>query len=102
MPRRKTTQKQTVQRRANTRDKNSLDMRSIRVAAGISRTLLQSQLGSSFGGRRQLYPVLGYEKVLNFSHYLAAFLRTGVGKRIINAAPNATWRREPEVCEDNN
>lgn len=73
----------------------------LRFAEAITRQMLAGRLGKQFGGKRDLYTVLGYETVLSFPDFLAQYKRTGIGRRVVNAPADATWRRGPEIYEDN-
>src|SRR5215813_4231181 len=81
---------------------DSINMGTLRVAMMMTRDVLGAYLGKSFHGARQLYQVLGYDTTVTVGKYLASYRRTGLGKRIINAPADATWRRPPEVTEDKN
>jgi len=61
--------------------------------------MLGSLLGQQFGGKRQLYDVLGYKHSPGFDDYMAYYQREGMAKRIIDAPANATWRHIPEIIE---
>jgi hypothetical protein len=63
----------------------------------FSRWLLAMRAGLRFGGKRDLYQVFGYEKTLTFDHYLFKYTRQNIAKRIVDAPPAATWRREPVI-----
>lgn len=56
--------------------------------------------GKSFGGRRDLYEALGYDRELDVDKYRDRYKRNGVAKRIVEAAPKATWRGGVELIED--
>lgn len=56
--------------------------------------------GVTFGGRRNLYEVLGYKRKLEAPDYRARYRRNEVANRIVKALPKATWRGGAEVAED--
>jgi len=74
----------------------------LRVAASLlkSRSELAEAMGITFGGARDAYQVLGYKKVLGADDYAGRYARNGLARRIVNAAPMATWRVPPQVFED--
>lgn len=66
------------------------------------RTLSRAELarihdGVLFGGKRDLYQVFGYPTELTADDYRAIYRRGGIASRIVNAYPDATWSRAPEV-----
>jgi hypothetical protein len=67
-----------------------------------SREWIAGQLGKSFSGQRDLYVALGYKRELTFEDYWARYSRQDIAKRIVEALPNATWRRPPAVVETKN
>jgi hypothetical protein len=58
------------------------------------------QAGVSFGGARDLYAVLGYQRILQYLDYRLRYQRGGIAKRIVEAYPKATWRGGVELYED--
>ena len=66
-------------------------------SALLQRYALAGFMGKQFGGKRDLYEVFGYKKVLRFEDYLAKYTRQNVAKRIVNAPADATWRNTPEI-----
>lgn len=66
----------------------------------IQRATLAMSAGLSFGGKRDLYAALGYEKKLEAKHYRGRYERGGLAKRIVEALPSATWRGGVELIED--
>lgn len=56
-------------------------------------------LGKQFGTKRDMYNVLGYNREPNIEDYWGIYLRQDIAKRIVKAAPNATWRRPPDIWE---
>jgi uncharacterized protein len=57
-------------------------------------------LGMSFGEKRDLYTALGYSKELLYSDYWNVFKRGRLGKRIVCAPVDSTWRGEVGVYEE--
>jgi len=74
----------------------------MRAAASVIIDRLQylRQAGITFDGKRDLYEVLGYDRILTNKQYRDRYLRGGIAKRIVEALPKATWRGSPEVIED--
>lgn len=70
----------------------------------ISRADLSSRFGKSFGTNRDLYSSCGYveDTNLTFQHYEARFQRQDIARRILMAPVRATWRKPPEVYDDEN
>ena len=66
----------------------------------LNRLALAHATGKAFGGKRDLYKVLGYEKDPRTSNYLAKYMRQDIAQRIINAFPDAIWTNHPSVQED--
>jgi hypothetical protein len=59
-------------------------------------------MGLTFGGKRDLYAALGYQRILTPKEYRARYLRNGIAARVIDLPPQATWRTGGEVIEDEN
>ena len=66
----------------------------------LNRLALANATGASFGGNRDMYEVLGYEKNPRTEHYFAKYMRQDIAQRIINAYPEAIWSKAPIVKED--
>jgi len=64
-----------------------------------SRADLAEKLGYSYGGDRDLYSALGYEKAPNFRTYYAKYRRHGISKTIVKAPVEASWRRKPTISD---
>lgn len=63
----------------------------------MDRLGLASRLGLQFGGKRDLYKVYGYSRIISFEEYYGRYTRQDIAKRIVNAAPDATWKNPPEL-----
>jgi len=61
------------------------------------RAALFSKLGESYEGKRDVYAALGYKKNLVYDDYYAMWAREGIGKRVVKAFPEASWRGIPEI-----
>ena len=64
--------------------------------SGRRRQLVQ-QAGQHFGGDRDLYAVMGYPTEITIEQYFATYLRQDIAGRIVDAYPDATWRKPPEL-----
>jgi hypothetical protein len=62
--------------------------------------LLASVAGKTFSGKRDLYAALGYARDLTAVDYRARFERSEVAYTIVTAAPDATWRGDIALVED--
>ena len=73
-----------------------------RAAASFLLERLQwmRQAGITFDGARDLYDVLGYDRIISAKQYRDRYARGGIAGRIVDAMPNATWRGEMELIED--
>lgn len=75
----------------------------LRAAASELLTRLQFAANAgltTFGGLRDTYTTLGYEKKLEPKHYRARYERGGIAERIVEALPKATWRGGGQLIED--
>jgi len=66
----------------------------------ISRAGLASRAGITFGGKRDLYEALGYQRVLRPTDFRSRYERNGIARRVARAYPEATWRGGAELVED--
>ncbi len=66
----------------------------------ISRLQLANIAGKSFGGKRDLWNVFGYERNLTPELFLAKYVRQDIASRIVDAPPNAVWASPPEIIEN--
>ena len=64
-----------------------------------SRRGLAASLGKSFSGDRDLYPELGYPKILQFDQMAAKYERQDIAGRIVDLPPQDTWKNGTEVKE---
>src|SRR5687767_15984382 len=66
------------------------------TSLALQRYLWARQVGITFGGKRNVYAVLGYVDpgALTVGHFVEKYERGGVAARIIDVLPNATWRGE--------
>src|SRR5580765_2559090 len=71
------------------------------VQALTFRSRLANIAGISFGGKRNMYEALGYQRELFPQDYRSRYRRNEVANRVVKALPKATWRGGAEVVEDN-
>jgi len=78
------------------------ELKGLRVLASalVSRSNIAKRLGMSYGGDRDLYQALGYSKTLQFDDFWARYERQDIAARIVDAPVNASWRKVPEVNEN--
>ena len=67
------------------------------LTALISRLQLANRAGLQFGGKRDLYDVFGYKKLLTTDDFLSKYVRQDIASRVIDAPPDATWSNPPEM-----
>jgi hypothetical protein len=72
----------------------------LRVASEIRERMKLAFDGVTFGGLRDMYKALGYERKLTPSMYRDRYERGGIAGRIVDAYPTATWRGIGEMIED--
>ena len=58
----------------------------------IRRANLNSRLGFTFNGRRDLYSALGYPQKLTFTEYLGKYERLAIANAIIDRPSEAAWQ----------
>lgn len=66
----------------------------------LERMQFLRQAGITFNGARDLYEVLGYDRLITTRQYRDRYSRGGIAGRIVDAMPNATWRGTMEIVED--
>lgn len=67
----------------------------------LTRSGLNSLLGLSFGGKRDIYKVFGWKKNLTYTDYVLKYTRHGIAKRVVEAPASATWRNPPTLSVTN-
>jgi hypothetical protein len=73
-----------------------------RVAAlstTLRRAQLAGQLGQQYGGARDLYDALGYQKNLNYADYWTQYSRQDIARAVIDRPVRATWRGGVSLVE---
>ena len=69
------------------------------LQALVSRTAIAAVLGQSFGGLRDLYEALGYNKAPLFRDFLAKYVRQDIAAAVVDAPVQACWGAPPEISE---
>lgn len=82
-------------------DENPAEMRVLSDTL-LDRLRFFRQAGVTFGGARRLYEAFGYDETITARQYRERYSRGGVAGRIVDALPNATWRGDVELIEDEN
>ena len=82
--------------------KVSVDQEKLMTLASTSviRQAIATGLGKSYGGDRDVYAALGYKTTLSYTDFILKYQRQDIAKRIITAYPDATWRGNPDVYEN--
>lgn len=66
----------------------------------VMRSEIARQVGLMFSGNRDIFTACGYPTTFRFLDFKQMYEWIGLAKRIINAYPDATWRADPDVYED--
>ena len=67
----------------------------------FQRNFGRSYLNDTGDYKRDLYQALGYPDNIQFSHYLKAYRRQDIAKRIVNAPASDSWKNKPEIVSVN-
>lgn len=73
-----------------------------RTGGSLDRKNLSHALGETYGGDRQRYETLGYEKNPTVEDYWRRFSRQDVARTIVSEPPKQTWKEQPNVTDDEN
>lgn len=71
-------------------------------STNLGRGPLQTRLGVSFDGERDVYESAGYKKELDFDDYYARFRRGDIATTIVSFYPEETWRMFPVITDGQN
>jgi len=72
----------------------------LRVLSSISdRMALAAKTGVAFGGARDYYSILGYQRKIEFEDYYGKYDRQDIAGRIVESPALTTWRKPPLVYE---
>lgn len=66
----------------------------------IVRDRLAAWLGQTHAGARNLYEQFGWTQVLRVEQLASMYLRNGIANRIIKLYPQATWREQPIIRDE--
>src|SRR4051812_34810265 len=75
-------------------------IRALSTAFGSFRARMANTASVTYGGARNLYEALGYNRQPDLLAYRSRFMRNEIANRIVKMLPNATWRGGAEVWED--
>ncbi|GAH74834.1 unnamed protein product, partial [marine sediment metagenome] len=93
--------KKTTKKLTANQKEHLFALSSLMVQSTLSRRAdLMSRMGYAYGGKRDVYEALGYKETLDFGDYEAKYLRQDIAKRVINLPIKATWRKKPEIIEN--
>lgn len=76
------------------------ELRTLETDELLSRYRFARSVGATFGGKRDLYQILGYEELLTVDHYRERYERGGLAGTVVDILPDATWRAGFELVED--
>ncbi len=87
---------------SNPRANGGMNKAALRAAISteLARYNFASQTGLSFGGKRDLYQALGYQRELKVADYKSRYARGGIAKRLVKVYPEATWSSGADIIED--
>jgi len=74
-------------------------LRVMAMSAMAARRWLANDLGYAFGGARDYYKVLGYERDISIAQYMARYRRQDIAGRIVDLPAIDTWRNPPKISE---
>lgn len=78
------------------------EFRALETSILLARAEFARQAGITFGGARDEYEILGYDRIISNKQYRDEYARGGIAGRIVDVMPDATWRGDPafEIIED--
>jgi hypothetical protein len=59
-----------------------------------------SQLGMTYGGKRDLYQVLGYKKELTYQDYYRQYCREDIAKVVVDKVVKGCWTNKPTIKDE--
>jgi len=69
------------------------------LSAALERLGLTRRLTGE-GGRRDMAEILNRKKALTYKDFFGRYVRKDIAGRIVDAFPDATWRKTPVITED--
>ena len=67
----------------------------------LERAKVAALLGYQYGGKRNIYDVMGYERVLSFDDFLTKYARQDIARAIIDRPVSKTWQGDLRIIETN-
>lgn len=64
-----------------------------------TRRQLASLAGLQYGGDRDLYEVLGYERTISPQQYRDRYERQDIARNVVEAKPTTSWREAPTITD---
>jgi len=78
---------------------NSVDWGDV-MGGGRFGAEMMGRYGEQFGGDRDIYDALGYDRNPDVDVFKQAYEREDIARRVVDAYPNTTWRERPEISDD--
>jgi hypothetical protein len=78
---------------------NSVDWGDI-MGGGRFDADMMGRYSEQYGGDRDIYDALGYDRNPDVDAYKQAYEREDIARRVVDAYPNTTWRERPEITDD--
>lgn len=67
---------------------------------GVTRQDWMKKLGVQYGGKRDIYEVLGYDETPEIDDLRARYERQDVANRVVSLPANECWKRPPVLSDD--
>jgi hypothetical protein len=80
-------------------DRESVEQRLTTLSTVLRRAALASSLGQQYGGMRNIYDALGYQKELSYSDFVAQYSRQDIARAVVDRPVDATWRGGVSLVE---
>lgn len=61
--------------------------------------VMSADMGTTHEGKRDIYSIFGYKRILDFQDYFWRYDRQDIATRIVSAFPEASWALKPEICD---
>lgn len=66
-------------------------------SVALARAAVAARAGKDYGGQRDTWKILGYDRHLTFKDYLAMYERQDIAGRIVDMPADDTWRSPPRI-----
>lgn len=76
------------------------ELRSLTESVTLARLQFARQIGMTHAGQRDTYTVLGYPETISTAEYRDLYARGGIAGSCVDALPEAVWRGDGDVIED--